>query len=64
MKFEVGAVVQLVSGGPLMTVEGRSNGEGKVRCVWFIQDMAQRDSFNEQTLVPDDYRAGTGARVL
>jgi uncharacterized protein YodC (DUF2158 family) len=35
MKFKVGDVVPLKSGGPPMTVD-KSLGEGLLRCKWFI----------------------------
>ncbi|MCW0979181.1 DUF2158 domain-containing protein [Agrobacterium sp. BT-220-3] len=39
MAFKPGDVVQLKSGGPLMTV-AFINEEGKVSCTWFNQDHA------------------------
>ena len=51
--FNVGDVVQLKSGGPLMTVNGTGDdsmtGEFKVYCTWFDQKGKQTQS----TFVPD-----------
>lgn len=51
-KFEVGDVVQLKSGGELMTVEGYSEGVGpkRVLCVWSEKSKIYRDAFLEQTV--------------
>ena len=36
MEFQVGDVVQLKSGGPIMTVSTKE--ESKVQCAWFASD--------------------------
>lgn len=56
--FQLGDVVQLKSGGPRMTVESVSDGEGYdlVDCVWFEKHTAHRQSFNPALLV----KAGSG----
>jgi uncharacterized protein YodC (DUF2158 family) len=48
--FKVGDVVQLKSGGPLMTVSSPSDG-GKVFCEWFNRDWESRaDKFHPDCL--------------
>jgi uncharacterized protein YodC (DUF2158 family) len=50
--IEVGAVVRLKSGGPLMTVEEieeRSKGRAAV-CSWFVNDKRERSTFLVSTL--------------
>jgi uncharacterized protein YodC (DUF2158 family) len=42
--FKVGDLVVLKSGGPTMTVE--SIGQGRVECVWFIDNELKRSSFD------------------
>jgi uncharacterized protein YodC (DUF2158 family) len=50
MKFKVGDQVELLSGGPVMTVESL-DGSGGVWCVWFNSYMDVRKvSFIEGTL--------------
>lgn len=49
MKFEVGTIVQLASGGPLMTVIGISD-EGGVLCQWFLKGNPVRETFPDQAL--------------
>jgi uncharacterized protein YodC (DUF2158 family) len=55
MSFEAGDVVQLKSGGPLMTVEqvgkGGMTGEDTVWCVWF-EKVASRQIRQEATFRP------------
>lgn len=51
--FKDGDVVQLKSGGPLMTVAGRGTTAGYHWCVWFDKDGEQQGSeFNPMTLKP------------
>jgi len=47
-KFQLGEVVQLVSGGPHMTVVGYSN-KGDVACCWFDREQKKRLSNFPQT---------------
>ncbi len=54
-KFKVGEIVQLLSGGPAMTVSShRPSGQvaaGSVLCVWFDkQDQRHAHDFEEATL--------------
>jgi uncharacterized protein YodC (DUF2158 family) len=55
MSFEAGDVVQLKSGGPLMTVEqvgkGGMTGEDTVWCVWF-EKVGNRQTRQEATFRP------------
>jgi len=55
MDFEVGDVVQLKSGGPLMTVEqvgeASMTGENTVWCVWF-EKVGNRQSRQEAAFRP------------
>ena len=44
MSFQVGELVQLMSGGPQMTVEGKSM-SGNIICSWFVGDVPKRESF-------------------
>jgi uncharacterized protein YodC (DUF2158 family) len=49
-QFRVGDVVQLKSGGPLMTVDG-SDDNGMIVCSWFGRKAKRRqDRFAEATL--------------
>lgn len=55
MSFEAGDVVQLKSGGPVMTVEqvgkGGMTGEDTVWCVWF-EKVGNRQTRQEATFRP------------
>jgi uncharacterized protein YodC (DUF2158 family) len=48
MAFEIGTVVQLKSGGPMMTVEGTS--DDVISCIWMNGPVVQRAQFETQTL--------------
>ncbi len=49
--FNNGDVVQLKSGGPLMTVTSISTrGEGGVICQWFAGDVRKSDMFTPEAL--------------
>jgi uncharacterized protein YodC (DUF2158 family) len=48
-KFKVGDNVQLVSGGPQMTVKEYSN-SNTVLCEWFAKDDFKKHTFDEQQL--------------
>lgn len=50
-KFEVGAVVQLKSGGPAMTVSSIEE-SGRYRCVWFKGASREAANFEGHTLKP------------
>ncbi len=52
MKFKIGAVVKLNSGGPIMTVTvtRRNDTSSIVTCKWFINDELKEDSFPEKSL--------------
>lgn len=48
-----GHLVQLISGGPVMTVENTSQTTGGVKCVWFdANDVLQEKWFNATSLCP------------
>lgn len=49
MRFNVGDVVALISGGPLMTVERPDDG-GLVACCWFDGGELRRDRFDDVSL--------------
>jgi uncharacterized protein YodC (DUF2158 family) len=49
--MKVGDIVQLQSGGPLMTVESPMIISGKVGCAWFDGGEVRRDSFPEGALL-------------
>lgn len=52
-QFKVGDVVQLASGGPKMTIQGKGTAEGNVYCVWFHPTTFEKkaDQFHPETLV-------------
>ena len=53
MPLKIGTIVQLLSGGPEMTVEPRLFGDNQldVRCTWFSKnDDLTRSSFDERSL--------------
>jgi uncharacterized protein YodC (DUF2158 family) len=58
MSFKVGDVVQLKSGGPLMTVVGfgaDANGNQRVNCTWFDEKNIERNgAFPAEALQPYD----------
>lgn len=50
-KFQVGNKVKLISGGPVMTVDGYASfSKSKVVCKWFDNNQSHKDSFDESTL--------------
>ena len=52
-QFDVGDVVQLKSGGPIMTVSGisqLSSGGEAVRCQWFEKNKPMRGAFKAAML--------------
>lgn len=54
-KFKVGDIVQLNSGGAMMTVEGYNPLDANVvMCVWHEKNKSQRENYHEDTLVKDD----------
>jgi uncharacterized protein YodC (DUF2158 family) len=54
--FRVGDVVQLRSGGPLMTVVEitAAGGRDTVQCRWFVGSEEKSSSFSAETLKPAD----------
>lgn len=51
-KFELGQLVQLKSGGPVMTVEALNAFQAdKYDCTWFAGDKHQQNTFSEAVLV-------------
>ena len=51
-KFKVGAVVQLKSGGPIMTVITPTDDDGDVECRWF------KASEGEHAITDEGYFSG------
>ncbi|ULB09567.1 DUF2158 domain-containing protein [Cereibacter azotoformans] len=49
-EFKPGDIVQLKSGGPAMTVEGRASPGGKYWCDWFKGASRERGAFDEPSL--------------
>lgn len=47
--MQVGSVVRLKSGGPLMTIAGREM-SGAFICQWFVNDELKRGSFSSESL--------------
>ena len=55
VRFNVGGLVRLRSGGPVMTVELHELPTGldrKIKCVWFAGGKLKRDYFDEESVVP------------
>jgi uncharacterized protein YodC (DUF2158 family) len=52
-KYTVGDTVQLMSGGPIMTITKQNFG-GDYWCVWFDGDTRQESRFSQATLKPAD----------
>ena len=48
-EFKKGDVVQLKSGGPLMTIKERAK-EGNYLCVWFVGDEPKHRTFSGEEL--------------
>jgi uncharacterized protein YodC (DUF2158 family) len=48
--FKAGEVVQLVSGGPKMTVEDQDDLDGEVRCKWFAGAKLNSGYFQPESL--------------
>jgi uncharacterized protein YodC (DUF2158 family) len=59
--FTVGELVQLRSGGPVMTVEaldtGHGDAEDSIRCFWFAGAKLHKAWFSPATLAPADHPA-------
>ena len=53
MDFKIGEVVQLKSGGPLMTVDN-VDPHNMINCVWFHEREKKSDVFPAATLKPVD----------
>lgn len=49
-KFQIGDVVTLNSGGPLMTVETEEDSQGFVKCKWFNEKEIKFDFFLSNTI--------------
>lgn len=49
-QLKTGDVVQLKSGGPRMTYEGKSEMLGDAICVWFDGPKKMRDGFSHSSL--------------
>ena len=57
--FKAGDLVQLKSGGPVMTVAYVSP-RGKADCKWFVEDMLKSDTFNLPELKLADTQENEG----
>jgi len=54
-KFKIGDVVQLLSGGPKMTVQSESNEDsGVIWCKWFSGTKLQQGNFKIDSLIKID----------
>lgn len=53
-ELKVGDVVRLKSGGEKMTIEDIDDEYDVVVCVWFMNSVAQRHSFNKAVLVKSE----------
>jgi len=51
VKFADGIVVQLNSGGPLMTVSFFDDERDQYYCEWFVKDERKASFFNEASLI-------------
>jgi len=51
MNFVIGEIVQLKSGGPIMTIETIDDDE--VCCVWFLDGEVKRDCFGKSLLTKE-----------
>lgn len=64
MELKEGDVVQLISGGPLMTVELPGNEPNSVRCYWFTSNgELQKSTFRGSMIVkkePPKEKSGGG----
>ncbi len=60
--FKTGDTVQLKSGGPVMTVTGKTGG-GKLTCAWFENSESKRDIFPPESLKPADVPEEDGPMV-
>jgi uncharacterized protein YodC (DUF2158 family) len=49
-QWKVGDIVQLKSGGPVMTVTSIRNDIGQVACNWFLRDEAKNGWFPPEAL--------------
>ncbi|EML4892853.1 TPA: DUF2158 domain-containing protein [Klebsiella pneumoniae] len=54
-KLEDGTVVQLKSGGPLMTVSYFDDERGQYYCEWFVKDERKSGFFSGTSLAKYDY---------
>lgn len=52
MRFAIGVVVELKSGGPKMTIARYDEREDTFQCVWFLNNIVQRDYFPTESLRP------------
>jgi uncharacterized protein YodC (DUF2158 family) len=60
-EFEIGAVVQLRSGGPNMTVHSLSS-DGDVVCKWFEANEVHEENFPKEALKKVEQVEGGGSR--
>lgn len=60
-KFKIGDHVQLISGGPAMTV--REYNKDLVKCEWFAKEEFKSHLFEEEQLKPYR-RSSRGVRVI
>lgn len=59
-KFKKGDLVQLKSGGPVMTVDNMNRYEIWVDVAWFVRGRLRRDTFAVEAVVRASWRARVG----
>lgn len=55
MEFKVGDIVQLISGGPAMTINFMDTDKNRAECIWFEGNIQKKDLYTPQALkiLPD-----------
>jgi uncharacterized protein YodC (DUF2158 family) len=62
--FEVGSLVRLLSGSPMMVVEIKLNSYGKAGCAWMVDGKVHRDSFYPECLILNNLRDQLKAEAM
>lgn len=50
MEYKVGDIVQLISGGPAMTINFINTDTNRIECVWFEGNTQKKDLYTPQAL--------------